>query len=460
MTAILGLILLAGTVSAGNRVAATAITLPLSVRQMGMGNVSVGGNDTLRAWANPSLLADQVTTVEVAVNAASMFGEQTAGGLGLGWKPRNNIGVGILVSYNTIGAKEIDIYGDEVAGELSHDTTAVGIVGAYRIGIVRVGLGIKSVSEKLVTESASAIAADIGASATFETGGGVAGVGVAMRNIGQDMYESAGTGITAALPTEFRAGVSYRLLSPNLGAGIEYVMPSALDPSLGLGVEWWPAGFLAVRAGVYGLGGDDDPRITFGLSGIYRGISIDYGAGTHVLGLTNRVSLSYAFGGQPAAASSAAPKVQKDIATKPEPARAPVDPDKMLNFAVADLEAQNVSAGDAAVIADLLRTELVKSKQFNVVEKKNMDRLLSEQAFQQTGCTTEDCAVKLGKLLNVQRMAMGSFGKLLENYYINIRVIDVETGRIVFSESYRGQTGIDIEKGIKQIARKIVKEAR
>jgi len=133
---------------------------------------------------------------------------------------------------------------------------------------------------------------------------------------------------------------------------------------------------------------------------------------------------------------------------------------KKVNMAVADLEAQNVSAGDAAVIADMLRNALIKTRNFNIVEKKNMDKVLAEQAFQQTGCTSEECAVKLGKLLNVQRIVVGSFGKLMDKYFVTIRVINVEDGKIIFGDDAKGRTVEDIERGVKNLAAKISRQVR
>jgi TolB-like protein len=124
---------------------------------------------------------------------------------------------------------------------------------------------------------------------------------------------------------------------------------------------------------------------------------------------------------------------------------------KKLNIAVAELQAQNVSTGDASVIADMFRVALVKTGQFNVVEKSNMDKILAEQAFQNTGCTSEECAVKLGRLLNVKRMLVGSFGKLMNKYFVNVRVVDVETSGIVFAESVKGETVEEIEAGVKSL---------
>ncbi len=132
------------------------------------------------------------------------------------------------------------------------------------------------------------------------------------------------------------------------------------------------------------------------------------------------------------------------------PPRDPTAP--RLNVAVSELAADAVSSSDAAVIANLLRGELVKTGAFNVVEKKNMDRILAEQAFQQTGCTAQDCAVRLGKLLNVQRMVVGSCGKLMGKYFISIRVVNVESGEAVFADDAKGTTVDDIETGIRDLA--------
>lgn len=49
-----------------------------------------------------------------------------------------------------------------------------------------------------------------------------------------------------------------------------------------------------------------------------------------------------------------------------------------LNLAVAEFEARNVSQMDAATISDFLRTELVKSDAFNVVDRSNMQKILAE----------------------------------------------------------------------------------
>lgn len=153
--------------------------------------------------------------------------------------------------------------------------------------------------------------------------------------------------------------------------------------------------------------------------------------------------VAYAFGGA-SAAGAGVPPAGLGPGVPPPPG--------LNHVAVAELDAQGVSKTDAAVIADLLRNRLVNVAGFTVVEKKNMDKVLAEQAFQQTGCTTQECAVKLGKLLNVQGMIVGSFGKLLNRYFINVRLVNVETGAAVYADEAKGDTVDQLESAIDGLA--------
>ncbi|MFH1416208.1 MAG: CsgG/HfaB family protein [Elusimicrobiota bacterium] len=104
------------------------------------------------------------------------------------------------------------------------------------------------------------------------------------------------------------------------------------------------------------------------------------------------------------------------------------------NIAIAEFEAKNVSAMDASAISDFVRTAFVNSKLFKVLDRINMSAILEEQKFQMSGCTTQECAVKMGKILNVQKIIIGNLTKLADLYFITASVIDVETGQILISE--------------------------
>ena len=141
----------------------------------------------------------------------------------------------------------------------------------------------------------------------------------------------------------------------------------------------------------------------------------------------------------------------------PKPVEVPKPPlGKKMLIAVADLEGHNVSAMEAATIADFLRTELINSGAFVVLERSNMAKVLAEQRFQQTGCTTTECAVQMGKILNVEKMVVGSFSKLVSIYFINVRLVDVESGVSLVAESIECETERELYKKVKELTKGIV----
>ena len=169
------------------------------------------------------------------------------------------------------------------------------------------------------------------------------------------------------------------------------------------------------------------------------------------------IALNYSFGDEERDTLHASwrPGARAPVAAEGKRARFETAMAEADTMAVNDFEAQGVSSGDAAVVADLFRNEIVKGRIFNVVEKANMDKILAEQAFQQTGCTTQECAVKLGRILNVRYLVIGSFGKLLEQYVISVRVVDVESAAIVYSDVLQTEGADKVGTGVHELARRL-----
>jgi TolB-like protein len=99
-----------------------------------------------------------------------------------------------------------------------------------------------------------------------------------------------------------------------------------------------------------------------------------------------------------------------------------------ITVAVLDFDGANITKDELVILADRLSSEIFKLGEYTVVERSAMDEILSEQGFQQSGCTTTDCAVEVGALLGVQKMVTGSIGKIGNLYTITAKSINVETG--------------------------------
>jgi len=101
--------------------------------------------------------------------------------------------------------------------------------------------------------------------------------------------------------------------------------------------------------------------------------------------------------------------------------------------AVLELDVDGLSLSEAATLTNRLRSELVKTDSFTIVERSKMNEILDEQGFQMTGCTSSECAVEAGKILSVNRICTGNVGRLGSMYTLTIRLIDVESGKILKS---------------------------
>ncbi len=114
-----------------------------------------------------------------------------------------------------------------------------------------------------------------------------------------------------------------------------------------------------------------------------------------------------------------------------------------ISIAVLPLQANGISPSEAMVLTDELRSVMVQKGKYTVVERSNMESILTEQGFQLSGCTSAECAVEAGKLLGVNKMVTGSVGKLGELYNINIRLFDVGTGRIEKTVSQKHEGSVE-----------------
>ena len=115
---------------------------------------------------------------------------------------------------------------------------------------------------------------------------------------------------------------------------------------------------------------------------------------------------------------------------------------KKLRIALLDFtNTGGLSKQETVTLGNRLRSMLVKTNAFVVLERGQMDDILDEQGFQQTGCTTTECAVEMGRMLNVEKMVSGTIGKLGQTYTIDLSLIDVQTAQIErsFFRDFKGE---------------------
>ncbi len=415
---------------------------PVSVRQQATG--AYGGFDVLQVFGNPALLSSQPRHWAVAVSDQTMFdGAQNLWAAGAAWAPdygsKGSFGVAVAASgVSSDPVAVMDLSGLETGQSVATSSLRVGVAGYWKRKWLSLGLGAGQASESLsgaATASTGAFLVDAGAVA--EAGAWTGGAAFRFRG--------------ARAASEIGAGGAYRLNGGIKGlAGVEVAAPitGAAKPVLTAGVAWYAIPLLDVRAGAempLGVAGTAPVSPRAGITLHYGGLDFDYAfaAGLEAsAGSSHLVSLAYGMGGARGTATA-------------RPVRGFAQAGDKVSLAVADFNAVEVSSGDAVVAADLLRSALVQGGAFNLVEKANMEKILAEQAFQQTGCTTQECAVKLGKVLNVTYLAVGTFTKTMGEYFLSVRVVEVESARVVYTDEASAKAIGELREGIRGLAQRL-----
>ena len=96
--------------------------------------------------------------------------------------------------------------------------------------------------------------------------------------------------------------------------------------------------------------------------------------------------------------------------------------------AVLDFEAKGIPVYEVETLTERLRSEIAKTKEIRLTDRKLLEKILNEQGLQQSGCTTDECAAEVGQLLGAQFMISGSIGKLGNTYTVDTKMVSVTTG--------------------------------
>ncbi len=121
-------------------------------------------------------------------------------------------------------------------------------------------------------------------------------------------------------------------------------------------------------------------------------------------------------------------------------------------LAVLDLQSNNIAESEALALSDMLRSSIVniinkKSDQltdsYDLIERSQMDKILDQFDIQNTGCTDLSCAVEFGKMLNADRIIIGSVSLVGSTYMVIARIVDIETSKALVSVDRKVRGEID-----------------
>jgi hypothetical protein len=127
---------------------------------------------------------------------------------------------------------------------------------------------------------------------------------------------------------------------------------------------------------------------------------------------------------------------------------------KIYTLAVLDLVPNGISQVEAIGISDRLRVhisrltrspEYINSKGkdwYSVVERAQMDKILEQYSFQ-NACVSDSCAIEFGKMLQVDRIIIGTISLIGKTYSVTSRIVDVETGKTLADADRQHKGSVD-----------------
>lgn len=114
-------------------------------------------------------------------------------------------------------------------------------------------------------------------------------------------------------------------------------------------------------------------------------------------------------------------------------------------LAVMSLQAKALSPEESDVLSEAFTAQLKSLGKFRVMERSQIDKILSEQGFQQSGaCDKSECAVEVGRIVGIDQMVVGSVGKLGGTWSTVVRLVSVGTGEILASAQDTREGKVDV----------------
>jgi len=91
----------------------------------------------------------------------------------------------------------------------------------------------------------------------------------------------------------------------------------------------------------------------------------------------------------------------------------------------------STNSNEAAFYVNELTLQFVNSKNYTVVDRSNIDAVLSEQNFQMSGYVDDDAFVSIGKFIGAQVVITGSISRTGSQKRMVVKAIDVLTSKIL-----------------------------
>ena len=123
-----------------------------------------------------------------------------------------------------------------------------------------------------------------------------------------------------------------------------------------------------------------------------------------------------------------------------------------------DFQPIGVSETESRTVTELISAKIVKHHVFTVVDRTHLDSILKEHELQRSGFTSHEERMKLGRMLNSEKIMHGSVSRMNSLYYVTIKITDVVKGTVEWSDAVKMKDLSLIDEYISLYLQKIVRD--
>ena len=113
----------------------------------------------------------------------------------------------------------------------------------------------------------------------------------------------------------------------------------------------------------------------------------------------------------------------------------------------------NVTPEETEAISYNFRTNFYPNN-YNVIDIEHVNKKIKDLGYDKTGMTKQQL-LEVGRRLEAKIMVVGTLNKLMDEYSVDVQIIDVSTGTTIASEGNTFQKS-DYRRMIKYIAQSLV----
>jgi len=131
---------------------------------------------------------------------------------------------------------------------------------------------------------------------------------------------------------------------------------------------------------------------------------------------------------------------------------------KGLLLAVLPMESVDAAPAQASAATDRFQEELIGAGTYTSVDRARIDQVFSDQGLPRTGCASNECAIRVGKLLGAKRVVTSKLTRLDDNHWLaSATLLDVDSTATLRSGSvqYQGLFFDFLRQGTGQLAIRI-----